>query len=60
MKKVYVVMGGWQYEGLCDSHIKVFTDKSKAEVYAKDIEIRLHGETDYTYDYAVVVETEIE
>ena len=57
MKNVYVVMGGWQYEGLCDVHIKVFTDKFKAEAYAKDIE---NGETDYTYDYAVVVETEIE
>ena len=25
MKKVYVVMGGWQYEGLCDLDLKLKT-----------------------------------
>jgi len=53
--QVYVVIGGWDYEGESLSSLKLFDCKSTAEMYSKDLEF---GENDsglnvyqYSFDY---------
>ena len=36
--KVYVVIGGWEYEGYHDDKMEIFTDKLDAEVYKLELE----------------------
>ena len=53
---VYVVMGGWEYEGYHDDKMKIFTDKLDAEVYKQELEDReLVPDTPY-YDFVDVME----
>ena len=54
--KVYVVMGGWEYEGHHDDEMKIFTDKLDAEVYKLELEKKdLVSGTPF-YDYVDVME----
>lgn len=54
--KVYVVMGGWEYEGHHDDEMKIFTDKLDAEVYKLELEQKdLVSGTPF-YDFVDVIE----
>ena len=54
MKRVYVVIAGWDYEGHSTDTIKVFAGRNEADKYADDL---LTGEM--PYDRATVVEQEV-
>ena len=58
MKKVYVVMGRWAYEGYHEDSLKVFSDKKKADKYSKFL--TRTSTTEITYDDADVFEMEVE
>lgn len=54
--KVYVVMGGWEYEGFDEDKMEIFTDKLDAEVYKLELEKKdLVLDTPF-YDYVDVLE----
>ena len=54
--KVYVVMGGWEYEGYHEDKMEIFTDKLDAEVYKLELETKdLVSGTPF-YDYVDVME----
>ena len=57
--KVYIAAGGWNYEGWHDESIRVFTDKTKADEYAKTL-VTTDNEWEYAYDYYEVVEKELQ
>ena len=53
---VYVVMGGFEYEGHDVGEMKIFTDKLDAEVYKLELEKKdLVSGTSF-YDYVDVLE----
>ena len=54
--KVYVVMGGWVYEGHGVDTMKIFTDKLDAEVYKLELEKKDLVLGTPFYDYVDVVE----
>ena len=54
--KVYVVMGGWEYEGEDVDEMKVFTDKLDAEVYKLELEKKDLVSSTPFYDYVDVIE----
>ena len=51
MKKVYVVLSGWDYEGYTDIGMKVFANIDDANKYAKEMGVG---------DYVDVMEMEVE
>ena len=53
--KVYVVMGGWEYEGYGVNKMGIFTDKLDAEVYKLELEKKDLVGTPF-YDYVDVME----
>jgi hypothetical protein len=54
MKRVYVVIAGYDYEGYSASSLKVFTLRASAEAYANEI---TKGE--WPYDHATIMEQEV-
>ena len=54
--KVYVVMGGWEYEGYHDDEMKIFTDKLDAEVYKLELEKKHLASSTPFYDFVDVIE----
>ena len=50
--KVYVVIGGWEYEGEHFDSLRLFDCKSAAEAYSKQLE---EGD----YEYALIEEREV-
>jgi hypothetical protein len=54
MKRVYVVIAGYDYEGYSASSLKVFTLRASAEAYRNEI---TNGE--WPYDHATIMEQEV-
>lgn len=51
--KVYVVYGGWDYEGVYGQSIRVFSSEEKAEEYSDKL-------VKESYDYVNVDEREVD
>jgi hypothetical protein len=54
MKRVYVVIAGYDYEGYSASSLKVFTSRVSAEAYAKEV-----TKGDWSFDHATVMAQEV-
>lgn len=58
MTNVFVVIGGWNWDGADAESVRVFATREAAEAYAD--ELTAAGEGGYTqYDYADVTEQEV-
>jgi hypothetical protein len=53
MKKVYVVVGGFEYKGESSDSLELFKSKDAAEDYASFLRV-LEG-----YDYTIIEEREV-
>lgn len=53
---VFVVAGGWDYEGHDFDSVRVFATREAADAYAEEI---IRGERGSRYDYANVTEQEV-
>jgi hypothetical protein len=52
---VYIVVGGWDWEGTDSESVRVFTHRELAEDYSK--ELTMEGEGGYRrYDHAEILE----
>lgn len=59
--KVYVVLGGWEYEGCDECSAKVFTDRNAANAYGASIwKETCDDSVVFSYDFYRVVEREVE
>lgn len=59
--KVYVVLGGWAYEGCDESSLRVFTDCDAAYDYGASIwKETCDDSVEFSYDFYRVVEREVE
>ena len=54
--KVYVVMGGWEYEGIHEDKMEIFTDKLDAEVYKLELKKEELVPGNPFYDYVNIME----
>lgn len=55
--KVYIVIGGWDYEG--QNNLKVFKTREGAEVYADEMK-RRDSYTNVRYDFVEIEEHVVE
>ena len=56
--KLYVVMGGWEYEGQDidrTDHMEIFTDKLDAEMYKGELQKKKLGHCLF-YDFVDIIE----
>jgi hypothetical protein len=56
MMQVYVVLGGWEYEGCDYDSAAVFADESSAEIYGQAL---VAEAAEYRYDFYRVVPREV-
>jgi hypothetical protein len=59
--KVYLVLGGWDYEGCDDDSAVVFSSKESAEAYvANESSISEYDPYKIDYDFYKIVELEVQ
>ena len=59
MTKVYVVIGGWDYEGQDVDSVRLFLDRESAEWYGKELTVPDPTYERTFYDYVEIVERTI-
>ena len=60
MTIVYVVMGGWDYEGYDTDSVRVFATIEAAQVYAEQLESDINSMGNPRYDYSNIIERSVE